>query len=121
MTSRRSGKKLDIIAGDQVGAGPLGFRDLSVELRLEPKIVVVKKSDPFTFGTFDSCIAGAANIAFAKLEIQAPMSRRYFPACSAHIIAFPVGNDDDFVISKRLCPHAMASASISGRLCVGMT
>src|SRR5215467_1638617 len=47
------GKKLDIVAADHIGAGSLGFSDLSFKFVRKPQIVIVQKGDPFTRRTFD--------------------------------------------------------------------
>ncbi len=98
-------KEFDKIASNHVGAGSFGFRNLSFELIRKPEIVVVKKGDPFTFGVLDAEIAGDGSVSIGEREISSIISRGAFMARSAHVIAFPVGNDDDFVIREGLCSH----------------
>ena len=97
---------LDKIACKHIGADSLGFRNLSFELVRKPKIVIVKKGDPFTFGMADAEIAGDGSISVGEREICGIISRGAFVARPAHIGAFPIGNDYDFVIREGLSPHA---------------
>src|SRR5215831_2762454 len=87
-------KELDKIACKHIGPGSLGFGKLPFQLVRKPEIVIVKKGDPFAIGLLDAEIAGDGSISIGEREISSIISRGAFMARPAHVIAFPIGNDD---------------------------
>src|SRR5260370_11433468 len=101
--------KLDMVAGDHVGAGPLGFRQLPFKLARKPQVIVIKHGNPFTFGVLDSLVA--RNLRRCQYRVR-NIGRRMSPRRPILLSA------RSHVCARTL---ARASASMSGRLCVGTT